>query len=284
VQATPIRRSEFLSPNGDEIIFAGRRRYFHSWHLASGTVKKITRIQGHQLEKKTMERFRTSPDGQHMAVIATDRKGGGMLNILSVATMQWIAQARLDARGGIADFAWWSTGEGITILGRDGQVAEWSLLTKRTVGTWRDDGSIGGTVMALGGHGGPAGLGGDRWVALGSTSGILNVYDRNDLVTVSADGEIELKPTPEAKRGFEQLTTPITVVTFTPDGQLLAFGSRHKKDAFRLVHVPTCTVYRNWPTGNTPLGRITAVAFGRGSDLLAVGNDTGKIRLWEIRA
>lgn len=283
VQHTPIRRSEFLSPKGDEIIFAGRRKYFHSWHLASGTVRKVTRIQGHKLEKKTMERFRTSPDGLHMAVIATDRKGGGMLNIISMTTMQWVAQARLDARGGIVDFAWWSTGEGITMLGKDGQVAEWSLLSRRTVGTWRDAGTIGGTVVALGGRGGPSGLGADRWVAIGSTSGILNVYDRNNLVTTSADGELEVKQTPEPQRGFEQLTTPITVVTFAPDGQLLAFGSTHKKDALRLVHLPSCTVYRNWPTDNTPLGRITAVAFGQKGDLLAVGNDTGKIRLWEIR-
>ncbi|KAB5580829.1 WD40-repeat-containing domain protein [Coniochaeta sp. 2T2.1] len=283
VQHTPVRRSEFLSPKGDEIIFAGRRKYFHSWHLASGTVRKVTRIQGHKLEKKTMERFRTSPDGLHMAIIASDRKGGGMLNIISMSTMQWVAQARLDARGGISDFCWWSTGEGITILGKDGQVAEWSLLSKRTVGTWRDAGSIGGTVMALGGQGGPDGLGGDRWVAIGSTSGILNVYDRNNLVETNAEGELQVKETPEPQRGFEQLTTPITVVTFTPDGQLLAFGSIHKKDAFRLVHLPSCTVYRNWPTDNTPLGRITAVAFGQQSDLLAVGNDTGKIRMWEIR-
>jgi U3 small nucleolar RNA-associated protein 18 len=283
VQSTPIRRAEFLSPKGDEIIFAGRRKYFHSWHLASGTVRKVTRIQGHKLETKLMERFRTSPDGLHMAIIATDAKGGGMVNIISVSTMQWVAQARLDAKGGIADFAWWTTGEGITMLGRDGQVAEWSLLSRRTVGTWRDAGSIGGTVMALGGRGGPAGLGGDRWVALGSTSGILNVYDRNDLTITSAEGELLVKETPEPRRGFEQLTTPITMVTMAPDGQLLAFGSVHKKDAFRLVHLASCTVYRNWPTSNTPLGRITAVAFGPHSDLLAVGNDTGKMRLWEIR-
>jgi hypothetical protein len=284
VKQTPIRRSEFLSPKGDEIIFAGRRRYFHSWHIPTGTVKKVTRIQGHKLEKKTMERFRTSPCGRYIAIIGTDRKGGGVLNIVSVSTMQWAAQARLDARGGIADFAWWSTGDGITILGKDGQVAEWSMESKRTLGTWRDEGSIGGTVMSLGGHGGPSALGGDRWVALGSNSGILNVYDRNDLIATSAEGEVEVKPLPTPTRGFEQLTTPITNIAFTPDGQLLAFASKHKKDALRLVHLPSCTVYRNWPTENTPLGRITAVAFGNQSDLLAVGNDQGKIRMWEIRA
>ncbi|RKU40123.1 hypothetical protein DL546_002368 [Coniochaeta pulveracea] len=284
VKQTPIRRSEFLSPKGDEIIFAGRRRYFHSWHIPTGTVKKITRVQGHKLEKKTMERFRTSPCGRYIAIVGTDRKGGGMLNIVSVSTMQWAAQARLDSRGGIADFAWWSTGDGLTILGKDGQVAEWSMESKRTLGTWRDEGSVGGTVMSLGGRGGPSALGGDRWVALGSNSGILNVYDRHDLIATSAEGEVEVKSLPTPTRGFEQLTTPITNIAFTPDGQLLAFASKHKKDALRLVHLPSCTVYRNWPTENTPLGRISAVAFGNQSDLLAVGNDQGKIRMWEIRA
>lgn len=285
LKGTPIRRSEFLSPSGDEILIAGRRKFFHSWNLSSGVVRKITQLQGHGLEQKTTERFRTSPCGRHMAIIATDRKGGGMLNIVSVSTMQWAAQARIDSRGGIADFAWWGNGDGITILGRDGGVAEWSMLSKRTVGTWRDSGSIGGTVIALGGHHGPSDLGGDRWVALGSNSGILNIYERENLVARSSTtGEMEIKALPEPSRAFDHLTTPITVVTFTPDGQLLAFGSDKKKDALRLVHLPSCTVYRNWPTENTPLGRITAVAFGRGSDFLAVGNDMGKIRLWEIRS
>lgn len=287
VKSVPVRRSAFLHPDGKEIIFAGRRRFFHSWNLSTGLVKKVTKIQGHQHEQRTMERFRLSPDGRHMALIATSRKGGGMLNIISVGSMQWVAQARLDSRGGIADFSWWRNGEGITILGRDGQVAEWSIASKRTVGLWKDEGSVGGTVMALGGKGGPEALGGDRWVAMGSSSGVVNIYDRNDLIEkVSEDGSIELKAQPEPARRFEQLTTPITTTTFSSDGQLLAFASQHKKDALKLVHLPSCTVYRNWPTEQTPLGRITAVAFGTGREaemMLSVGNDLGKVRLWEIR-
>lgn len=292
VKSVPVRRSAFLNPAGDEVFFAGRRRFFHSWNLSTGLVRKVTKIQGHQHEQRTMERFRLAPDGRHMALIATSRKGGGMLNIVSVGSMQWVAQARLDGRGGIADFCWWRSGEGITILGRDGQVAEWSLATRRTVGLWRDEGSVGGTVMAMGGKDGPEGLGGDRWVAVGSNSGVVNIYDRNDLIVPSkADdaedgGAPEVKTQPEPARRFEQLTTPITTTTFSPDGQLFAFASQHKKDALKLVHLPSCTVYRNWPTEQTPLGRITAVAFGRGREvdmMLAVGNDVGKVRLWEIR-
>lgn len=292
VKSTDLRRTAFLGPDGDQIFFAGRRRYFHSWNLSTGLVRKVTQIQGHQKEQRTMERFRLSPCGRYMALVSSERKGGGVLNILSVATMQWLAQARLNGRGGIADFAWWGSGDGLSVLGKDGQVTEWSMLTKRTVGVWRDEGSVGGTVLSLGGRGGPAAIGGDRWVAVGSNSGILNIYERKNLVADNPPPEKEaggvlgpdINPQPAPTRAFEQLTTAISVAEFSPDGQLLVFGSRLKKDALRLVHMPSCTVYRNWPTEQTALGRITAVTFSATSEILAVGNDAGKVRMWEIRS
>lgn len=300
-RSIPVRRAEFLGSQGSRIIFAGRRRYMHSWDLATGNVQKISNVLGHNKEHRTMERFRTSPCGRYIALGATTRKGGGVINILSVDTMQWVAAARLDSRGGIVDFAWWRDGDGLTILGKSGRVGEWSLEKRAFVGVWMDDGSVGGTVLALGGvrdgyevDDERAGLlGGDAWVAVGSTSGITNIYRREDLlapktsigVAGDADGPAPslLKERPKPTRVFEQLRTPVTVLQFSPDGQLLAFGSVHARDALRLAHLPSCTVYRNWPTAQTPLGRITALAFSPQSDLLAVGNDSGRIRMWQIR-
>ncbi|KAK0731742.1 WD40-repeat-containing domain protein [Lasiosphaeris hirsuta] len=293
VKSTDLRRTAFLGPDGDEVFFAGRRRYLHSWNLSTGLVRKVTKIQGHQKEQRTMERFRLSPCGRYMALVSSERKGGGMLNILSVATMQWLAQARFNGRGGVADFAWWNTGDGLSALGMDGQVTEWSMLTRRAVGVWRDEGSIGGTAISLGGRNGPEAIGGDRWVAIGSKAGILNVYERKNLIadpspaTEDAGSEVpgpDINPQPTPTRAFEHLTTSISIATFSPDGQLLAFGSRLKKDTLRLVHLPSCTVYRNWPTDQTALGRITSVAFSATSEILAVGNDVGKVRMWEIRS
>lgn len=280
----PIRHAEFLHPSGDKIFFAGRRRFIHSWDLPSGLIQKTEKLQGHSIEQRTWERFRLSPCGRWLAMIASTRKGGGVINVVNINTMQWIAAARLDSRGGIVDFQWWNNGNGLTILGKGGQVGEWSMASRRFVAIWNDEGSIGGTVIALGGRNGPKLLGGDRWVAIGSNSGVMNVYSREELILPSDDDQLQLKERPEPARRFEQLTTPITFLTFSPDGQILAFGSRHKKDALRLAHLPSCTVYRNWPTAQTPLGRISAVAFGSKSDMLAVGNDSGKIRLWEIRS
>ncbi|KAM3505883.1 hypothetical protein MY11210_007793 [Beauveria gryllotalpidicola] len=290
-----VRRAAFLHPEGDKIVFGGRRRYFHTWDLPSGVVTKTTQVLGHRLEHKTMERFRLSPCGRYMAVAGSARKGGGVVNVLSVASTQWIAAARLSSRHGVADFAWWSSGDGLSVLGKDGQVGEYSMESKSFVGVWHDEGCVGGIVIALGGHQGPAALGDDRWVAVGSNSGITNIYDRAELLAAPVaknnnndddddDNRQMLKERPAPTRTFEQLVTPITALAFSPDGQLLAFGSQHKKNALRLAHLPTCTVYRNWPTEQTNIGRVTAVAFGMRSDLLAVGTDTGKIRLWNIRS
>ncbi|OTB06643.1 hypothetical protein M426DRAFT_318697 [Hypoxylon sp. CI-4A] len=285
IKQVPVRRAEFLLPAGDKIFFAGRRRYIHSWDLPTGTIQKTNKVAGHRLEMKTWERFKLSPCGQYLGLVASTRKGGGVINILNTVTMQWIAAARLDSRGGIADFSWWSNSHGMTILGKGGQVGEWSMATRRFLAIWNDEGSDGGTVMALGGLHGPTILGGDRWIAIGQNSGVTNIYDREALILPSKDDEeLEVKERPEPTRRFMQLTTPVTVLTFSSDGQILAFASRHKKDALRLAHLPSCTVYRNWPTEQTPLGRISGVAFGNKSDMLAVGNDAGKIRLWEIRS
>lgn len=277
VKNTPLSSTEFLAPTGDKVFFSGRRRYFHTWDLETGTIEKVTRVYGQQDEQKTMERFKLSPCGRYMGLIGSGRKGGGIINVLDAHTTQWIASARIEGRGGLADFAWWSNGEGLTVAGKGGEVGEWSLSKRAFLGRWIDDGAVGTTVIALGGKNGPKSLGGDRWIVVGSTSGVVNIYDRLSW------NEANIKERPEPKKSFMQLTVPTSNLTFSPDGQLLVFSSRHKRDALRLVHLPSCTVYRNWPTNETPFGRISAVAFSGASDLLAVGNEKGKIKLWEIR-
>ncbi|KAI0394043.1 WD40 repeat-like protein [Xylariaceae sp. FL0594] len=287
VKQVPIRRAQF-SPDGRKIFIAGRRRFIHQWDIENGVVLKTNKVHGHHEEQRSWERFKLSPCGRYLGLVSSMRKGGGIINILNVHTMQWIAAARLDSRGGIADFCWWSTGNGLTILGKGGQVGEYSMVSKRFVGVWHDEGSNGATVLALGGSGGPVLLGEDRWVVVGSNSGVVNIYDRHALILPTGadddDDVLKLKSRPEPERALMQLTTPVTVLAFSPDGQLLAMASRFKKDCMKLVHLPSCTVYRNWPTEQTPLGRIAAIAFGTKSDVLAVGNDAGKIRLWEIRS
>ncbi|KAL9595833.1 MAG: hypothetical protein Q9219_006210 [cf. Caloplaca sp. 3 TL-2023] len=171
--------------------------------------------------------------------------------------MQWIAEVRVESRGGVADVEWWGDGEGMTVLGKAGEAVEWDGRQRKVVGKWVDEGAVGSTIIAMGGRGaGPKNIGGDRWVAVGSSSGIVNVYDRK-----SWKGGI-ISASPKPSKTFDQLTTPTSHITFSPDGQLMLMASRWKRDALRLV---------------------TAVAFSPSSEMLVVANEQGKIRLWEIR-
>ncbi|KAK2740239.1 hypothetical protein FQN55_008965 [Onygenales sp. PD_40] len=290
IRHTPLHTSTFAPPTGNKIFFSGRRRYFHTWDLDTGKVAKINAPRERKEDQKTMERFKLSPCGRWLGVVGSSRKGGGIVSVLSAETMQWVAEVRVDSRNGVADFAWWGDGEGMCVAGKNGEVSEWDGRERRVVARWVDEGAVGTTVVSLGGRSGRKELGGDRWVAVGSSSGIVNIYDRRPWAAGYAaaaksgaeeDGD-GVPRDPKPTRMLDQLTTPISFLVFSADGQLMVMASRWKKDALRLIHLPSCTVYKNWPTSNTPLGRISAVAVAPTSDMLAVANEQGKIRLWEI--
>ncbi|KAE8145385.1 WD40-repeat-containing domain protein [Aspergillus avenaceus] len=290
IRRTPIHTSAFAPPTGNKIFASGRRRYFHIWDLDTGKVDKVNGTADRKEEQKSMERFKLSPCGRYVGLVGTSRKGGGLINILDAGTAQWISQVRVDGQGGVADFAWWSDGEGMTVVSKNGEVSEWDGKMSRVVARWVDAGAVGTTVLALGGRSGRTQLGGDRWVAIGSSSGVVNIYDRREWAAAYAKQPTSTDKTssaiprnPEPVRALDHLTTPVSNLVFSPDGQFFVMSSRWKRDALRIVHLPSCTVYRNWPTSNTPFGRISSVAISPTSEQLAVGNEQGRIRLWEIR-
>lgn len=78
----------------------------------------------------------------------------------------------------------------------------------------------------------------------------------------------------------------------------MAISSPVKKDQLRLVsytyingriliifqvHVSSQSVFSNWPTSSTPLGKVTATAFSHGSEYLAIGNTRGRVLLYGLR-
>jgi len=225
-----------------------------------------------------------SPDGTNIAILGSARKGGGVLNILDANTLQWIAQARVESTGGIADFEWWADGSGLIIAGKNGEITEWGVENRVAIARWKDDGAIGTTTISLGGRS-PGSIGGYRYIAIGSSSGIVNIYDRRSwtlaptstsTTSSKSASRTSIPKNPKPLRILDQLVTPISHLAFSPCGQLLVMASRWKADALRLVHLPSCTVYRNWPTGKTPFGRVTSVAFGEVKGFEEKGTEVGE--------
>ncbi len=253
IRSTPLTTSTFLHPSGSKVFFSGRRRYFHTWDLSSGKVSKISTVAGHRDEQRSMESFKLSPCGRWMALKGSPRKGGGVINVLDAETCQWVAKVRVEGRGGVADFEWWGDGNGMVVLGKGGEAIEWDGRQHRVVARWVDEGAVGTTVVALGGRGGgDKRLGGDRWIAVGSSSGIVNVYDRSKWGAAAASSasalasptlaggatdinvDVTIPQRPKPARALDHLTTPTSCLAFSPDGQILAMASQWKRDAMRL--------------------------------------------------
>jgi U3 small nucleolar RNA-associated protein 18 len=87
---------------------------------------------------------------------------------------------------------------------------------------------------------------------------------------------------PKPLKAFMNLTTLADTLAFSPDGQMLAMSSRMEKDALRVVHLPTRTVFSNWPSSKTPLHYVHSLAFSPHCGYFAVGNARGRVLLYRL--
>ncbi|CDO51798.1 hypothetical protein DV113_001814 [Geotrichum candidum] len=267
ISRSPLHTALF-HPDGIRVFAGGKRKHLHIWNIETGTVVKFTNLGGNDQFHRDTRKFKISPCGRFLALMGSE----GWVSILSCNNGQWITSVKVE--GSVADLAWFSEGKGLAVLNTAGDVWEWDSAKRQFTGRWRDEGGVGSSTIALGGKD-------NRWCAIGSGAGIVNVYDRQSLQggIVSSEGEpLSYKP----RATLKQLVTAITTLEFSPDGQMLVMASKEKKDAFKLVHVPSFTVFKNWPTTVTPFGRVTSFDFTPGGEYMSVGNLQGKARLWKF--
>ncbi|OLL22632.1 putative U3 small nucleolar RNA-associated protein 18 [Neolecta irregularis DAH-3] len=257
----PISHASF-HPDGRRVFAGGRRKFLYSWDLESGLVNKIDRISGIEHLSNSMEHFRLSPCGKYIGISAKN----GWVNILAAGTGQWVAGAKIE--GAISEFVWCRDGSGLVISNTNGELWDWSIGERRFTFRWKDDGGVSTCKIALGGYG-------DRWCAIGSSCGIVNVYDRRSFSSEERN--------PKPLKTLEHLTTSINCLEFSPDGQILAMATRGKKDKLRMVHIPSCSVYKNWPAQTTPLGRVGCLEFSPHGEMITIGNEQGRVGLWKLQ-
>lgn len=118
---------------------------------------------------------------------------------------------------------------------------------------------------------------------------MVNVYERDRVSGAAAAAPapapaLDLSPElcPPPRTSVMSLVTSVDSLEFSPDGSLLALGSRMKRDALRLLHVPSGTVYSNWPTSRSPLGYVHALAFSPAGGSLAIGNAKGRVLVYRL--
>ncbi|MBA0561950.1 hypothetical protein Golob_018740, partial [Gossypium lobatum] len=238
----PIRKASFL-PDGSQVIIAGRRKFFYCFDLVKAKVDKIGPLVGR--EEKSLEVFEISPDSSTIAFLGNE----GYILLVSSKTKELIGTLKMN--GTVRSLAFAANGNQLLSSGGDGEVYHWDLRTRTCIHKAVDEGCINGTALCTSPNG--------RMFAAGSDSGIVNIYNRDEFLGGKR------KPI----KTVENLTTKVDFMKFNSDAQILAICSTMKKNSLKLIHVPSFTVYSNWPPLNKNLQYPRCLDFSPGGGFMA---------------
>lgn len=264
----PVHQAAFAG-GGAQVIATGRRSFFYVLDLETAKMERVAGIFGR--DENSFESFAASPSSQTAAFFGRD----GAVPLVSLSSRQSVGTLKMN--GTVRSGAFSSDGQQLLTSGGDGMIYVWDLRMQKCLERYVDEGSIGGTALATSPDG--------RTFASGSKSGIVNVYQHPTTSRPVMGGSALIPEAPRPLRplrALPHLTTTADSMCFNPDGQMLAIASRMKRDSLRLIHMPTLTVFSNWPTSRTPLHYVHSLCFSPGGGYLAIGNAKGRVVLYRL--
>ncbi|KAL7535356.1 hypothetical protein ACHAXR_006442 [Thalassiosira sp. AJA248-18] len=262
----PITCASFLGDSGS-VVLSGRRPFFYVYDAVSGNIQKIPSIVGRG--ERSLEKFTVSPDGRVIAFVGND----GYVILVDGKTRQWIGDLKMN--GSVRAITFSEDGEYVIGSGSDGDVYRWHIGSRRCVERFHnEDGTITSSLAVS-----------SNFLAVGAESGVVNLYnDKHAPSSSRGRGGLSLTATERSPlKSIMNMTTSADNVCFNHDGQILAMSTRRETNGLKLLHVPTATVFSNWPTSKTPLKYVWSMDFSPGSKYLAVGNDHGKCLLYRLK-
>jgi U3 small nucleolar RNA-associated protein 18 len=242
-------------------VVSGRRPFFYIYDTVAGKLDMVSKIMGR--EEKSLEKCVASPDGRTLAFVGND----GYIPLVDTHSKHWIADLKMN--GSVRTITFSPDGNYIIGSGSDGDIYRWDVRTHKCVERFsNEDGSISSSMAAS-----------SRHLAVGAESGVVNLYSEqrgyssgNTLATTNR------KPT----KSIMNLKTSADLLRLNGDGQILAMSTRRERNSLKLLHVPSGTVFSNWPTSKTPLNYVWSMDFSPESKFLAIGNDKGKCLLYQM--
>ncbi|KAF6758824.1 WD40-repeat-containing domain protein [Ephemerocybe angulata] len=306
-------------PSGQSLLISGPRPFFYTYDLQSGTpthharglwgttfnnltdgtaILQRRRKRGGDGETvgrgdaEAMNLTSFSPYGDMLAVAGR----GGYVHLVDwksgagqvIGSLKCSGAAGSAAAGGINGM-WWvpptlsdgalgagsqSSSSKLAVLSGDSEVYIWDVGERKCLQRWQDEGGFRGAAKVLAGT-----SSGGGYMAVGSNTGYVNLYGSDSFATAWESTTSKPKPL----KSIANLTTPISTAKFNHDAQVLAIASKDKKDSLRMVHLPSQSVFSNWPTAGTPLGHVTAVDFSPSSEYVAIGNTRGRVLLYHLK-
>ncbi|KAJ1898053.1 U3 snoRNP protein [Kickxella alabastrina] len=260
----PITSAQFIR-GGQEVVVSGKRGWYYSVDIEKSAVTRISGIPGYKM--KSLEFMHSSMTSDRLAFMSN----GGQIHLVSAQTKQFIHT--LPMNGAVRDVAFTADGNYLWSTGLDNEVYQWDLRQNRCLSRWHDSATFRPTCLSVSPD--------TSYYASGDNAGVVNIYDTNVVKNkrVGASGAFY---NVNAFKSINNLTTSIQGLKFNHSSEILGIYSRRKADQLKLVHLPSGTVFSNWPSSKSHLGHVQCMDFSPNSGFMAIGNDGGKALLYRL--
>ncbi|KAM4606842.1 U3 small nucleolar RNA-associated protein 18 homolog isoform 1-T3 [Discoglossus pictus] len=256
----PIFKAQFSADGEQVIATAVRNKLFYVYDMMGGNIIPVPRIRG--LEEKCIQQFEVSPDGSFLLLNGS----GGFLHLLSMKTKELIGSMKMNGKSVRAAFS--ANSSTIYSTSDDGEVYVWDVNSRRCLNRFTDDGSLCGTSIAVSKDG--------RYVACGSNSGVVNIYSNEDCLQ---------EANPKPLKSIMNLVTTATSLAFNSKTEILAVASNSMDEAVKLVHIPSFSVFSNFPvqTKKKNIHLPRSLDFSPRSGFFSIANNKGEALLYRLK-
>ncbi|KAJ2547525.1 U3 snoRNP protein [Coemansia sp. RSA 1933] len=259
----PITSAQFIR-GGQEVVVSGSRRWYYSVDVEKGAVTRISGIPGLPT-LKSLKYMHGCSNGDRLAVMSND----GQIHLVSARTKQFMRT--LPMNGIVRDVSFTADGNYLWSVGMDNETYQWDLRQNQCVSRWHDQSMFRATRLEISSD--------SSYYASGDHSGVVNIYDVNAIRAQQGDSAfLNVKPF----KAINNLTTSISGLRFNHSSEILGIFSNKTQGQLKLAHLPTGTVFSNWPSMSSNLGFVQCIDFSPQSGFMAVGNDKGKAMLYRL--
>ncbi|XP_071553451.1 U3 small nucleolar RNA-associated protein 18 homolog [Temnothorax nylanderi] len=252
----PISKATFMKEGTEILLGSQYYPYCYTYDLMNDKTYKLP--LPHKITN--MKRYEVSPDGKLIALCGRL----GEIYLLHSFTKELVCTLKMNSKCRVLAF----TPDSKTLIthGDGNEMYIWDLNTRTCINRAIDDGCLSCASLAVS----PSG----QFVATGSAQGVVNLYNMKTVLEDQIPAPVKI---------MMNLVTSVTSLKFNPTSEILSAASVDKHNAFRMLHLPSFTVFSNFPTFQTIIGMSQTIDFSPGSGYLSISNRTGSALLYRLR-
>ncbi|XP_029041792.2 U3 small nucleolar RNA-associated protein 18 homolog [Osmia bicornis bicornis] len=252
----PISTAKFLQEGTEVLLGSQYYSHCHSYNLLSGKTYKVLLPHG----VTNMQKCEVSPDGKLLALCGRL----GEIFLLASSTKELVATLKMNTRCRALCFT--SDNKNLITHGDSNEMYIWDLNSRMCIHRAVDDGCLSCESIAMS----PSG----QFLATGSKEGVVNLYDTKTVL----ENQI-----PVPLKIVLNLVTSVTSLKFNSHSEILAMSSNKKHNAFKMMHLPSFTVFSNFPTFQTNIMMPETIDFSPSSGYLSVSNRSNSAFLYRLK-